>query len=222
MYNFSARFFVSFSTDILFVYNIYIKLNISNPPLDIKEENHRLSFSVYYTRRVYGLSTVLYCETEMEKNSVITAVVREPKDNNYPITSFHDLKGKTACFSEYGGIGWLSFINTVRTNGVISSRSCAYPLLVSKLLSGACTPGIKDADHLHTAASEEVSSKLCSACMHGNNTSCAVNETNFYYGDKGALRCLADGAGDIAIVEAGNILGKAIIYYTIPCVISRL
>lgn len=135
------------------------------------------------------------------------AVVREPADSN-PIKSFHDLKGRTACFAEYGGISWLSFIKNVRDTGVISSRSCDYPLLVSRLLSGACTPGLMDGDHSNSTVSADVAVKLCSACMRQNNTSCAADETNHYYGDKGALRCLSDGAGDVAFIEATNIKGK--------------
>ncbi|EFN77822.1 Transferrin [Harpegnathos saltator] len=159
----------------------------------------------YVARKVYGLSTVLYCETETDKNSVIIAVVRSSADNNYPIKSFQDLKGKKACFPEYAGISWLSFVNIARKTGIISSTSCDYPLLASKLFSGACTPGIKDRDHSRTSASADVSTKLCSACMRSNNTSCAVNSTNRYYNDKGAMHCLAESAGDIAFVEVGNI-----------------
>ncbi|XP_029670879.1 transferrin-like isoform X1 [Formica exsecta] len=160
----------------------------------------------YLARTVYDLSTVLYSETEMDKNSVIIAIVRESKDNIYPIKNFYDLKNRKACFPEYGGISWLSFTNIARTDGIISSKSCDYSLLVSKLLSGACTPGIEDADHARTAISADVSSKLCSACRYQNNTSCAVNETNRYYNDKGAMRCLSEGVGDVAFVEAANII----------------
>ncbi|KAL6420546.1 hypothetical protein ACFW04_014876 [Cataglyphis niger] len=164
----------------------------------------------YLARTVYDLSTVLYSETEMDKNSVIIAVVRESEDNNYPIKSFHDLKNRKACFPEYGGISWLSFTNIARTNGIISSKSCDYSLLVSKLLSGACSPGIEDADHTRIPIPTDVSSKLCSACRYQNNTSCAVNETNRYYSDKGAIQCLSEGAGDVAFVEARNIIKNII------------
>ncbi|KAL0133776.1 hypothetical protein PUN28_001030 [Cardiocondyla obscurior] len=160
----------------------------------------------YLARTVYGLSTVLYSETELDKNSVTLAVVREPKDDFYPIKNFHDLKGRTACFPEYGGLSWLSFINTARLENIISSKSCDYPSLMSKLLSGACTPGIEDPNYSHEKISSNVASKLCSSCQRQNNTSCAANETNRYYGDKGALRCLTEGAGDLAFVEMSNIL----------------
>lgn len=167
-------------------------------------------------RRVYGLSTVLYCDTETDKNSVVIAVVRHQQDNNFPIKSFQDMKGRTACFPEYAGISWLSFVNTARKVGIISSKSCDYPSLVSKLFSGACTPGIKDRDHSHVTASTDVSTKLCSACIQSNNTSCAANNTNQYYDDKGAMRCLEESAGDVAFVEIENIFGKMINCLLLP------
>ncbi|EZA58009.1 hypothetical protein DMN91_006051 [Ooceraea biroi] len=163
----------------------------------------------YLARTVYGLSTILYSETEMDRNSVIIAVVPEPNDDNYPVKNFQDLKNRKVCFPEYGGIGWLSFVNTVRTRGLISD-SCDYPKSISKFLSGACTPGIKDIDHSRTRATTDISTKLCSACPNESNTSCAANETNHYYGDKGAMQCISDGKGDLAIVEAGNIIDGTI------------
>lgn len=137
---------------------------------------------------------------------MIAAVLREPAGDNYPIKNFQDLKGKTACFPEYGGLNWLSFINAARLNNIISTESCDYPLLVSQLLSGACVPGIADSDHSRNPIPPNVASKLCSGCIkHQNNTSCGANKTNRYYGDKGAINCLNEGAGDIAIVELANI-----------------
>ncbi|KYN20902.1 PREDICTED: transferrin-like [Trachymyrmex cornetzi] len=159
----------------------------------------------YLARKVHNLSTILYSETEMDKNSVTFAVMREPEEDNYLIKNFQDLSGKKACFPEYGGLGWLSFINAARKSNIISSKSCDYPLLVSDLFSGACAPGIEDFDHSSTAIPSDVSSKLCSACKNENNPSCAVDETNRYYGDKGAIQCLTDEAGDIAFIEMTNI-----------------
>jgi hypothetical protein len=93
-----------------------------------------------------------------------------------------------------------------RTNGVISSKKCDYPSIVSKLLSGACTPGVEDSDHSPTGVPSDISSKLCSACGNQNSTFCAGDKTNRYYGDRGAIRCIKEGAGDIAFIETGNVL----------------
>ncbi|XP_011169617.2 transferrin [Solenopsis invicta] len=161
----------------------------------------------YIARTFHGLSTMLYSETELDKNSVIVAVMREPADENYPVKSFFDLKNKRACFPEYSGIAWLSFVMAARTNGVISSKKCDYPSIVSRLLSGACTPGIEDSDHSPTGMPSDISSTLCSACGNqiGFAPFCAGDKTNRYYGDRGAIRCIKEEAGDIAFIEIGNV-----------------
>lgn len=134
------------------------------------------------------------------------AVLRKPKDDNYPIKNFQQLKGHTACFPEYGGIAWLSFIKTARMNRIISPVSCNYPSLLGNLFSGACMPGINNKNH-RKSISSSITNKLCSVCPKKNDTDCTANKDNPYYGDKGALTCLNDGAGDIAFVEIGNIKG---------------
>ncbi|XP_066586110.1 transferrin-like [Prorops nasuta] len=181
----------------------------------------------HLARQVYGLSTVLYSETDNDRNSVIVAVVREPetKDESFAVSSLYNLKGKKACFPEYAGLAWLSFVHVARTENIFSSKSCDYPKHVSQLFSGACTPGIHDRDHSHSRSSEDIISRLCSLCPQGNNTErCSANIKNPYYGDAGALQCLADKAADIAFVELKNlnqtILGST--KYRILCKNSSL
>ena len=148
----------------------------------------------------------MYTETDNDRNSEVIAVVLE----NAQISSLRDLKKRTACFPEYGGIAWLSFLNTLRTAKIISDN-CDYPKIVSEFFSGACTPGIKDTDHLlRSRASTDSSLILCSLCPIEPNTNltCSANTNNVYYGDKGALRCLKDGAGEVAFVEAKNLRGS--------------
>ncbi|KAI4502524.1 hypothetical protein M0802_002436 [Mischocyttarus mexicanus] len=162
----------------------------------------------YLARQLYNLGPILYAETDktIMKDSMIMAVVRKPEDGNYPIKNFNQLKGHTACFPEYGGIAWLSFVKTARVNRIISSVSCKYPGLLSNLLAGACTPGINDNYHGLNIVSPNIAKKLCSVCPKVNDTiDCSASNDNPYYGDKGALRCLNEKYGDIAFVEIGNI-----------------
>ncbi|KAG7200974.1 hypothetical protein KM043_003331 [Ampulex compressa] len=160
-------------------------------------------------RTVFGLTTVLYTETRSKNNSVVVAVVRESSAGDFPVKSFRDLKGKKACFPEYGGIAWMSFVNVARTFGIISTKSCDYPKSVASLFSGACTPGIQDGDHSTRKPAQrraEVSRVLCSSCKSRlNGSTCFANITNQYFGDYGALECLANGDGDVAFVEARNL-----------------
>ncbi|XP_015597144.1 transferrin [Cephus cinctus] len=157
----------------------------------------------HLARQVFNLTTVLYTETETDRNSVVIAVVRE--GSSYNVSSFAALSKRTACFPEYGGIAWLSFINTARTNGVLS-ESCDYATIVADFLSGACTPGFRDRDHLNSSLTSSAGSTLCSLCpLENNNATCSANSSNIYYGDKGALECLKSTAGDIAFIEAKNL-----------------
>lgn len=78
--------------------------------------------------------------------SVVVAVTRAKATMN-KITTWTDLKDKNACFPEFGGIAWLSFVNSARDHRIVVPDSCAYPEIVSKLLNGACTPGLNEANH---------------------------------------------------------------------------
>ena len=54
-------------------------------------------------------------------------------------------------------------------------------------------------------------SKLCELCpKQQNGERCEATPENLYYGDKGALDCLKEGAGDIAFLEARNIRGECL------------
>ncbi|XP_046817417.1 transferrin-like [Vespa crabro] len=160
----------------------------------------------YIARKVYNLTSILYAETDKQimKDSMIMAVLRKPEDGNYPINNFQQLKGHRACFPEYGGISWLSFVKIARMNRIISPVSCNYPSLLSNLFSGACMPGIKN-NNYEKSITSAIATKLCSVCPKTNDTHCTADNDNPYYGDKGALTCLKNGDGDIAFVEIGNI-----------------
>ncbi|XP_046431540.1 transferrin-like [Neodiprion pinetum] len=156
----------------------------------------------HFARQVFNLSTVMYTETENDRNSVVIAVVRE--GTTYNVSSFATLKSRSACFPEFGGIAWLSFVNAARLNNVISN-SCDVVTQVTSLLSSACAPGFGDGNHQNSTTGT-TSSKLCSLCpVEANNSSCSANHSNIYYGDKGALECLKSGAGDVAFIEYLNL-----------------
>lgn len=59
-----------------------------------------------------------------------------------------------------------------------------------------------------------IQGKLCELCpKQFNGEKCEANYENPFYGDKGALDCLKDGTGDVALLEVGNIKGKKCISY---------
>ena len=148
---------------------------------------------------------MLYSDTDNEKSKVVLAVV---KDSPSPkIKSLQDLKGKKACFPEYGGISWMSFLKVVRDNELVpDSKSCDYKKIASEIWSEACVPGINDNEHsLLQRSSKADSSSLCSLC---STYSCEANENNVFFQDNGAFRCIETDVADIAFIKPKNLNGK--------------
>lgn len=87
----------------------------------------------------------MYCHTMEAYRSIVVAAVRD-KAFLKPIKSWPDVKNRGVCFPEYGGIAWLSFINTLRDQRLLSN-SCKYSQIVAKFLNSACTPGFTEASH---------------------------------------------------------------------------
>lgn len=87
----------------------------------------------------------MFCHTHEEYNSVVVAAVRE-KASFKPIKNWADVRNKGACIPEYGGIAWLSFLNVLRDQRLVS-KSCKYSEVVAKFLGSACTPGLSEASH---------------------------------------------------------------------------
>ncbi|XP_015122741.1 transferrin [Diachasma alloeum] len=159
----------------------------------------------YLARTIFNLTTLLYVEPMKTMNSAIIAVVKNSQSPKFG--SFKSLKGKTACFPEYGGIAWLSLINVARNQKIIPD-TCDYPQALAGLFSGACTPGINDTDHSDVTTKVEVVQQLCSSCpLQADNSTCSASPDNTFYGDEGVLDCL-DGPGDIGFVEIKNVGGE--------------
>lgn len=158
----------------------------------------------HLARQKYNLTSILFTETQDDKNSRVIAILRD--NNDMKIKNFNDIKGKYLCFPEYGGISWLSFINAARLNKIIPD-TCDYADAVAKLATAACTPGIKDDNYSDVADKNmETLDTLCNICPSevGNNKTCSAGRTNEYFSDKGVLKCL-EGSGDIGFIEPKNI-----------------
>ncbi|KAJ8667093.1 hypothetical protein QAD02_008755 [Eretmocerus hayati] len=161
----------------------------------------------YLARSVYGLSPVLFCETYSDYYSFVVAAVRANAQMKR-IRKWEDVRNSKACFPEYGGISWLSFVNAARDHRILS-KSCDYPSIVAKLLDEACTPGFAEANHAMNRMKPSLKDdlgKLCKLCPRQPNVEqCEANQNNPFYGDRGALECLKTGNGDIAFFELTNV-----------------
>jgi len=107
---------------------------------------------------------------------------------------------------EYGGIEWLSFINTAREHKILSKSTCDYGELISEFVGDSCIPGAHDGEHEKTSkTNHDLLCKLCVPDPYNSKTAvtCNSDNTNKYYGNVGALKCLQE-VGDYAVITKGD------------------
>lgn len=158
----------------------------------------------HLARVKFNLTSILYPETMEDKNSKVIAIIRD--DSEKKIENFQQIKNKHLCFPDYGGISWITFINTARYHKIIPD-TCNYAEAVANLVKSACTPGIKDINYSDVAGENiDMLNKLCEICQNesGNNSICSAGKENEFFGDKGVLKCL-EGPGNIGFIEPKNL-----------------
>ncbi|KAK5649218.1 hypothetical protein RI129_000247 [Pyrocoelia pectoralis] len=157
-----------------------------------------------YIARKKDLAPLAFPDTADNDRIKPIIVIRNTEND---INSLKNLEGKKACFPEYGGIEWLSFINTLRAQNVLSHSSCDYGQLISNFVTDSCMPGAHDREHEVSEHIDE--NKLCKLCQPSEQSktgvNCNSNTENRFYGNSGALKCLMDKAnnGDYAVVTQG-------------------
>ncbi|XP_059044831.1 transferrin-like [Achroia grisella] len=168
----------------------------------------------FLARQHYSLSPVKLVQNTRVDASRVAAFVKE-SSAQANITRFENLRDKVACFPEFGGIAYVSFVRTAHERQVISASECDYARAVGEFFSGACAPGATDAAHALYEDSSFNASVLCSACKSrntnitsGSDFTCAWDYSNLYYGNNGSLSCLADPATDVVFVETQNIAAQ--------------
>lgn len=93
--------------------------------------------------------------------------------SNSEIFSFKDLRGKRACFPRFEGAAHLSVLETIQKDVVDTGpRNCQSELTVTDFFTS-------------------------DSCTWGPDGNCSQQ----YYGDIGALHCLADNRGDVAFLD---------------------
>ncbi|KAM3956833.1 transferrin [Aphomia sociella] len=184
---------------------------------DIKEK--RVDFIAvdshygFLARQHYRLSPVKLVQNTNAAASRVAAFVKETSAQAN-VTRFENLRDKVACFPEFGGIAYVSFVRAAHERQIISASECDYARAVGEYFSGACAPGATDASHVLFEGSSFNASVLCSACRsavsspNASQFTCTWDYTNLYYGNNGSLSCLADPATDVAFVETQNIAAQ--------------
>ncbi|KAJ2939485.1 hypothetical protein O0L34_g6306 [Tuta absoluta] len=167
----------------------------------------------YLARDHYNLSPVKLVQNARSDATRIAAFVRESSAQNN-ISRFENLREARACFPEFGGIAYVSFVRVAHERGVIAQSGCDYTRVVGEFFSGACAPGATDATH-SLSNSNFNASKLCEVCKPAsgivvndpNPFTCSWDYTNMYFGSNGSISCLANNDADIAFVRLAQVKG---------------
>ncbi|XP_023702875.1 transferrin isoform X2 [Cryptotermes secundus] len=159
----------------------------------------------------YNLRTVMYQETIEDGHFKVVAVI----NSRTGAANLTELKNKKACFPEFGGLAWIACLEAIRNSSVPESEVCPYDDSMGTFFKSVCAPGYKN--RITGPRDTGDFRDLCSLCSevggkNDNNyvpfvgdVSCAATIRNKFYGDLGALRCLASGYADVAFVNAYNL-----------------
>ncbi|XP_065211083.1 transferrin-like isoform X2 [Planococcus citri] len=163
----------------------------------------------FTAERVFNLTTVMYQDNVLNGNYLITAVVRADRQD---IRSLNDLKGKRACFPEYNGLAWNTFIQAAQKKSILP-QVCPKIKAVSQFFKDLCVPGAIDKDHKDYNVTGV--DNLCSLCVKKSNNSkdnCEATFNNKFYGHFGAFSCLvgsnSTSVADVAFVDYRQLMSK--------------
>ncbi|CAH1641971.1 unnamed protein product [Spodoptera littoralis] len=166
----------------------------------------------YLARQHYQLTPVKLVQNQFANATKIAAFVKESSVASGNLTRFENLRDKNACFPEFGGLAYVSFVRTGQERGILPTSECDYARVVGEFFGGACAPGAIDASFALSDSSSFNSSRLCTACRA---TPGVVNipdpvctwdfTTNRYFGNNGTIACLADATNDVAFLNIRNM-----------------
>ncbi|XP_074046664.1 melanotransferrin isoform X2 [Macrotis lagotis] len=153
---------------------------------------------VYTAGQTYGLVPAAGESYPDDGKDTYYAVAVVRRNSSYSFT-IDELRGKRSCHSSYGvPSGWDIPIGVLVQRGFIRPKGCAILQAVSEFFSASCVP-VNNAQAYPPGLCE-----LCVGDDHGLNR-CHGNSQERYYGDSGAFRCLAEGAGDVAFVKHSTV-----------------
>lgn len=124
------------------------------------------------------------------------------------IRFLHDLAGRRSCHGSYGDMaGWWSPLSVLSERALLDQAGCNKADQVADYFGGSCVPGAAD---LRVNQYRSGSERLCALCRgdSSHQHQCERSHSERYYGKTGALRCLVDGAGEVAFMSSSQMLAS--------------
>ncbi|XP_073994215.1 transferrin-like isoform X2 [Rhodnius prolixus] len=164
-------------------------------------ENKEDVISIYteyghIARSKYNLSTVVFEDNTLDGYYQIMAVLKAENTN---IRTFRDLRNKKACFPEYNGLGWISFINIAKKYNLLGN-TCP-----ENFFGSSCVPGAFKSN-LEVYGTSARPSSMCALCPQSNSSDPCPTYGNLVQKNRQALKCLSENGGDIAFVNFKALL----------------
>lgn len=153
---------------------------------------------VYRGGRYYGMQPVtgeVYDGSDASYFPV--AVMRSASD----VEKFSELRGLRSCHTGIGRTaGWVIPIEVLIHHGLIPSDECNRAESIANFFGSSCAPGANDTKYNPGRHRADDLCKRCIGDEDGENK-CSRDSRERYSGYAGALRCLAEGAGDVSFVK---------------------
>jgi len=130
------------------------------------------------------------------------------------IKFLYQLGGRRSCHAFFGDTAsWLAPISVLTERSLLDQQNCNKADQMAEYFGGSCVPGAAD---LRVNQYRSGSERLCALCrgdLQGQHQ-CERSSSERYFGQAGALRCLVEGAGEVAFVSlsslAANVDGRSV------------
>lgn len=198
------------------------------PEIDCKRRSTKLDCLEMVSRRQADLVAVdlnhLYETQQVIIQQLEPVAINQVSEQDYSVALvradsgikfLYQLGGRRSCHASFGDTAsWLAPISVLTERSLLDQEACNKADQMADYFGQSCVPGAADLRiNLYRSGSE----KLCALCRgepQTGNHQCERSKSERYYGQTGALRCLVEGAGEVAFMSlnalAANVDGRSL------------
>lgn len=121
------------------------------------------------------------------------------------IRFLYQLGGRRSCHGSFGDTaGWLAPLSVLTERALLDRQACNKADLMADFFGASCVPGAAD---LRINQYRSGSDRLCALCRGDASGAhqCERSVSERYQGHAGALRCLVEGAGEVAFMSLSSL-----------------